>query len=235
MAAPNQPVSTIYQQTHRRGGVGRLLKGHRIFITPPDFGTEARFISVLEPPKANPTLLACPELCVGASNVPQELSDLSLPERVGPELQERWAAGVDGSAHRDLENTGAATSASELGQSVALAGIIGATIQGEVLVEPLGVRGDDIFFSRGSVVRKRGGVREELIIGRVVIVVIMVEGLGDVIQAVVADLVVTLLGGGGAELLTIGVDVALGSWGRAEAGEGISVVIVVLDGMFIHY
>ena len=236
MAAPNQPIPAIYQQTHGRGGVGRLLKGRRILITPPNFGTKARFISVLEPPKSNPTLLACPELCVGASNIPQELSYLSLPEGVGPELQARWAGRVDGGALRDLENTGATSSGNELGQRVAMAGIIGATLQGEVLVEPLGLGvSNDIFSSRGSVVRRGGRVvGEELIVGRVVVIVEKIRGLGDVIQAVLADLVVTLLGGGGAELLAIGVDLKLGRWDGAEGGEGLSVLVVVLDDMFVH-
>ena len=158
---------------------------------------------------------------------------MSLPEGVGPELQARWAGRVDGGALRDLENTDATRSGNELGQRVAMAGIIWATLQGEVLVEPLGMS-DDIFFRRGSVVRRRGGVGEELIVRRDVVIVVMVRRTGDVIQAVLADLVVTLLGGGGAELLAIGVDLKLGRWDGAEGGEGLSVLVVVLDDMFVH-
>lgn len=140
---------------------------------------------------------------------------------------------MDVSTLRDLKNTGATSSANELGQRVAMAGIIRATVEGKVLVEPLGMS-DGIFFSRGSVVRRGGGVGEELIVGRVVVSVVMVQGLGDVIQAVLADLVITFVGGGGAELLAIGVDIALGRWDRAEGGKSLSVLVVFLDDMFIH-
>lgn len=144
---------------------------------------------------------------------------------------------MNGGAFRDLENTGAASGGGEFGQWVALAGIVGATFQGEVLVEPLGIMSDDIFVGgRGSgVVRSGRGVREELVFGRVVIVIVVkVRWLRDVVKAVLADSGKTFLGGVGPELLAVGVDLKLGWWDGAQGGEGLSIVVVVLDVMFVH-
>lgn len=155
VATPNQPIGVVSHQTHDGRGVSRFLIWGGVLVPSQDPATEAaaEFISVLEMTNSQATLLPGPQLRLGAGNVSEELSHLSFPEGMGPQLQARRATGMDGSAGGHLEDPSPAAAANELWEGLALvAGIVRGAVRTEGLVESLVV----------------GGVRKEFVVGRLV-------------------------------------------------------------------
>lgn len=171
MSTPNQPVPLIRNQTQRRRSPHRLPK-RRTLLVPASrnnfFSSDAapRRVQILEVPESHAALGSRPELRLARNNVPQETSNLSLPQRVRPQFKARRPRRVHRPARGKAEDAGAASLRDELRQrrrtgagGVAAVAVVG----GELPVEKLehvieaavggldGIGGRNVVVGRGGV------------------------------------------------------------------------------------